>query len=164
MHEPGVARFLRLLAYETWANERSLASLTTVAPEERTRAAYVRATQLLPHVAIARMIWLMRLRGVPFEHPADWFPSWENEKVGAECKNLDTQWRDYLGSLRDADLACEVHYTSSEGMPYIATVEDICTHVFNHSTYHRGQLARLVSESGGQRASTDLIAMTRRTG
>ena len=164
MHEPGVARFLRLLEYETWANERGLASLASVPAEQRARPAYARATQLLPHIALARTVWLMRIRGVPFEHPEDWFPSWDSAQAAAELKNLDAQWGDYLGSLRDQDLARAVRYTSSEGMQYVSTVEEVCTHVFNHSTYHRGQLARLVHESGGQRASTDLIAMTRRTG
>ena len=35
-------------------------------------------------------------------------------------------------------------------------------HVHNHSTYHRGQLARLVAECGGTPAITDLISLTRR--
>ena len=42
-----------------------------------------------------------------------------------------------------------------------ATLDDILIHVFNHSTYHRGQVARLVTDAGGQRALTDYIAFFR---
>ena len=37
--------FRTMMAYETWANERSLASLETVPPEMRSRPPFLRATQ-----------------------------------------------------------------------------------------------------------------------
>jgi uncharacterized damage-inducible protein DinB len=45
---------------------------------------------------------------------------------------------------------------------YASTIHEVLTHVFNHSTYHRGQIARIVHEQGGQRASTDFIAFSRK--
>jgi uncharacterized damage-inducible protein DinB len=158
-----IERFLKLLAYETWANERSLASLGTVATEHRSKAAYVRATQLLPHCALARMVWLFRLREASYENPADWFPSWSAEETLSQHRALDVQWREFLGSLGEGGLARTIRYASSEGVRYESAVEDVVTHAFNHSTYHRGQLARLVHECGGQRATTDFIFFSRRT-
>lgn len=155
------AHFRTMMAYETWANERSLASLETVPPEMRTRPSFLRATQLLPHIFLARTLWLMRARAVPHEHPRDWFPSWPVDETRRQLSTVDAQWRDFLAPLTDADLSRPVPYTASEGRQYSSTVYDICTQVFNHGTYHRGQIARLVAESGGQRAATDFIIFTR---
>jgi uncharacterized damage-inducible protein DinB len=158
---PMTAHLQRMLAYESWANERALASLDTVPPEMRTRPSHLRAAQLVPHIMLARMVWLMRIRGVPYENPRDWFPSWPSEETRRQLSTLDAQWQGFLAGLGDADLARPVSYTSSEGVRYESSVWDICAHVFNHGTYHRGQVARLVAESGGQRASTDLVVFTR---
>ncbi len=161
MNNPQIAALLRLQAYETWANDRALASLDTVPVDMRTRPSFTRAAQLLPHSTLARTIWLMRLRGVKHEIPKEWFPNWTTEETRRQMSTVDAQWREFLGSLTDADTERVITYHSSEGVRYESSVHDICTHVFHHSAYHRGQVARLVSESGGQRASTDYIIFTR---
>ncbi|MFO0830723.1 MAG: DinB family protein [Phycisphaerales bacterium] len=161
MNDPLTAHLQRMLAYETWANERAIASIETVPPELRTRPAYLRAVQLPPHIMLARMVWLLRIRATPYESPRDWFPSWPLDETRRQLSTVDSQWRDFLASLHDPDLTAAVHYTSAEGARYQSSTWDICTHVFNHATYHRGQVARLVAESGGQRAATDLIVFTR---
>ena len=66
--------------------------------------------------------------------------------------------------MDDAKLAMSVRYHSNEGTPWVSTVEEIVTHVLNHSTYHRGQISMLVQAAGGERATTDFIGITRRSG
>ncbi len=161
MPEPLVTHFQELLAYEVWANDRAMAAIQSVPTDARTKPPSVRATQLLPHITLARTIWLLRIQGEPYENPTDWFPSWPLDETRRQLVTVDAQWRAFLASLTDPDLARTISYTSSEGIRYESSVRHICTHVFNHSTYHRGQIARLVHESGGQRPSTDFIAFTR---
>jgi uncharacterized damage-inducible protein DinB len=161
MNDPGIARFKKQLAAETWANELALRSVESVPEEQRMSGAYQRAEQLLPHCQQARGVWLARLKGEPHEMPRDWFPTWHSAEVRRACEDMDRAWAAYLDSLTDADLSREVRYTSSEGKVYSSLVEDILIHVFNHSTYHRGQIARLVTESGGDRAGTDYIVFGR---
>ncbi len=157
-----IDRYRRLQVYETEANRRALDSLLTVPDEQRSSRGYARAVQLLPHVHLARRVWLARLVPRPYEMPADWFPSWSLDETRAYAADADRDWSVYLTALTDATLAREVRYTSSEGQSFASLVEDVLIHVYNHSTYHRGQVARLVSECGGKRAVTDFIALTRR--
>lgn len=159
---PGVARFRKQLAAETLANGLSLDSLRSVPERARSMPAYARALQLIPHCQLARGVWLSRLRGESHSMPKDWFPAWSQDESQAKCAEQDARWAAYLESLRDSDLGAQCHYQSSEGQRYVSTVDDILIHVFNHSTYHRGQLARLVSECGGQRAGTDYIGFARK--
>jgi uncharacterized damage-inducible protein DinB len=157
-----LAHFQHLLAYETWANARTLDSLRSIPQQHHSTPEAQRAMGLLAHNALARQIWLWRINAVPHTNPADWFPLWSGEQLQATLADVDGQWKTFLTSLRDADLARELHYTASDGTPYTSTIADVCEHVFNHSTYHRGQIARIVHLLGGTRASTDLIAFTRK--
>lgn len=158
-----VERYQRLQAYETEATRRALDSLATIPDGNRRGPAYDRAVRLVPHIALARRIWLARLREVPHEMPGDWFPAWGLDQSRSESAELDKSWNAYLAGLADEDLSREIRYRSSEGSAYASRIDDVLTHVFNHSTYHRGQMARLVDECGGKRAVTDFIAVTRRT-
>jgi uncharacterized damage-inducible protein DinB len=156
---PGVSRYRRLLAYEQEANQRAIVSLESIPPTGQQHASFQRALQILPHNQLARSIWLARLEGRPYEAPKEWFPPWSLEQTRLAAEEQHREWVEYFAELSDHDLAKTVSYTSTEGQPYVRLVDDILTHVFNHSTYHRGQLARLVTECGGQRAKTDYIAL-----
>lgn len=158
---PGVERFRRMLAAESWANALSIESLRSVPHAARGGEEYVRAMQLLPHNQLAREVWLARLTSRTFPRPSDWFPAWVLEETAAACARNDAAWGEYLASLADADLAREIDFVSSEGQTFRSRIDDVITHVFQHSAYHRGQLARIVSRCGGQRASTDYIGFTR---
>ena len=156
---PGVARYRRLLAYEQEANRLAILSVESIPEAGRKHAGYARATQLLPHNQLSRSIWLARLEGRPYEAPKEWFPSWTLDQTRMAMDEQHREWLEYFEELSDHDLPKPISYTSTEGQPFVRLVDDILTHVFNHSTYHRGQLARLVTECGGQRARTDFIAL-----
>lgn len=159
-----ITHWQQMLAYETWANARTLESLRTVPLEHRETPEFKRAQGLLAHNTIARQVWLWRMNAVSYANPTDWFPAWDEVSTLASLADVDGQWKAFLSSLSERDLQREFHYSASDGTPYSSTVGDVCAHVFNHSTYHRGQVARIVHELGGQRASTDHIAFTRRQG
>jgi uncharacterized damage-inducible protein DinB len=153
--------FRTLQRYETWANDLAIASLESVPQASRGGTQFVRAVQVLAHNQLARKVWLARIHGRT-EKVEDWFPLWSIPELRKACAEADASWSAFLGTLQEADLARAVRYSSSEGTGYESTLAEILTHVYNHSTYHRGQVARLVSEAGGKRAATDFIGMSRR--
>ncbi len=151
----------RMLAFEVEANRRVAASLRSVPGERQAAPEFGRARGIMAHNQMARRIWLSRLGAVA---RPDWvmFPDWPLERLEAETAELDRLWAGYLETLRESDLARETHYSSTEGVEYSSTIGDILTHVHNHSSYHRGQVAMLVTVCGGERAATDYIGVTRR--
>ncbi|MBL8765040.1 MAG: DinB family protein [Phycisphaerae bacterium] len=150
-----------MAAFEIWANGRALASLGTVAAARRSEGAYARARSILAHNQMARQLWLSRLGAAA--SPA-WvaFPDWPLERIEREAAELDAKWAAFIAGLSEADLAREVRYSGTDGSAYGSTVGDILTHVLNHSTYHRGQVASLAASLGGTPAETDFILFTRR--
>jgi uncharacterized damage-inducible protein DinB len=155
------AHFRSMLDYEVWANARAIDSLESIPPDRRSGPAFDRAMRLIPHICLARGVWLSRLTATPHTMPGEWFPFEETSRQRALCAEVDARWAPYLSGLTAEGLPRACVYTSSEGTRYSSTVHNILSHVFNHSTYHRGQVARLVTECGGTRASTDLIAIRR---
>jgi uncharacterized damage-inducible protein DinB len=160
-NNPGVARFRKQLDAETWANGLTIASIATIPESNRNGPNYQRCISLLPHNQLARRTWLLRLRGESYDPIPDWFPQWSPEELTLRCADNDRAWAAYLDSLKDSHLARAIEYKASDGTAYRSVVDDIIIHVFNHSSYHRGQVARLVTQCGGQRATTDYISFSR---
>ncbi len=157
-----IAHWQHLLAYEIWANARTLQSLRTIPAASLTTPEGNRAVGLLGHNTLARQVWLWRIHDTPYTNPSDWFPVWSFDELAAKLADVDAQWTAFLASLPEAELSRELHYNASDGTAYSSTINDVCEHVFNHSSYHRGQIARIVHLLGGTRASTDLIAFSRK--
>jgi len=68
---------------------------------------------------------------------------------------------EWMRTLHEEDLSRRVDYTNSQGERWSNTIEDILTHVVLHGTYHRGQIATIVRQSGETPAYTDYIHAVR---
>lgn len=158
-----VEHFRTLQRYEQWAGARVVASLRSALAAGGDRASSDRARGIFGHIQMARHEWLFRLGQIS---KRQWimFPDWSVDECAADAARLDGAWSAYLSNLTDADLDGEVRYTSNEGKPFVSLRRDILTHVFNHSTYHRGQIALLVKTAGGAPAATDFVLYSRQAG
>ncbi len=157
-----IEHFKSLQRYETWASAQSIAALRSAAGGDPTL--FDRARGIFAHVQGARHEWLSRLGHVA---KRSWvmFPAWSLDECATDAERLDGLWTSYLGTLTDADLDAEVRYHSNDGRPFTSRRRDILTHVYNHSTYHRGQIAILVKLAGGTPPdTTDFIVLNRQAG
>jgi len=165
------AHLQRILVAEVEANRRAIESIRSALKQPAKLASEwahgkppaARAAEVMGHINSARYEWLVRLE-VLQKRPFVMWPTCGIDEVERECVMLDGAWQRVLEAMDDAKLAMSVRYHSNEGMPWVSTVEEIVTHVLNHSTYHRGQISMLVQAAGGERATTDFIGITRRSG
>lgn len=151
----------RMLAYEIEANRRVLASMGSVSEERRIAPEFAKARSIMAHNQFARRIWLSRLGSVA---KPDWkpFPDWTLDEIQTQMVELDRLWANYLETLREGELSRDTHYSALDGSQFSSSIGEILTHVHNHSTYHRGQIASLITACGGERAATDYIVVTRK--
>lgn len=115
-----------------------------------------KAIALFNHVLNAQHIWACRILSIPPEygvwqehHPREY------EQISALNFKLLAQ------VLQEVDLDLEVTYVNSSGERFVNQVKSILLHVFNHSTYHRAQIASLFSAAGIQPPVTDYILLKR---
>jgi uncharacterized damage-inducible protein DinB len=72
-----------------------------------------------------------------------------------------TNWLNYLNQHRMDTFEEMIFYKNSSGNKYENTIREIITHVINHSTYHRGQIAMELRSLGVDPPQTDYIAYCR---
>lgn len=137
-------------SYDHWCNRRVLESIAATAANER-------PLRFLAHIVGAQDVWMARLIGV--DGPAGSWPELTLDECAARVEELGRIWSEYLTDR--LDLSRVVEYRTFAGVPCITAVGDILTHVNNHSTYHRGQIATAVKELGGTPAATDFVAYVR---
>jgi uncharacterized damage-inducible protein DinB len=147
--------YRRLFAYDAWGNRATLDSLRM-----STHAPTSRACAITAHLVGAGRLWLDRLHGrAP---SSEVWPALSLDECEAGFDELDAAWTGYLNGLDAAGLARPIAYTNTKGEPWESAVADVLTHVALHGTYHRGQIAMLVRQSGHAPAYTDFIEATRR--
>lgn len=152
--------FRRLFEYEKWCAPRVRTSLESIPAAAHADDRYPRALMLVGHIAAAQLLWLWRIAGGTA--PTTPFPDVSTlEHTFSLLGEGIAAWQDYLSRCPEETLSQVVHYRTTTGVTYENTVEEILTHVLLHGAYHRGQIALLVRQLGGQPAVTDYIAWVR---
>jgi uncharacterized damage-inducible protein DinB len=157
-------RYRRWFAYEKDAHEKTLRSLGTVVEARRSHPSFRKGVGLVGHLVAARELWLHRLgfRPAAPSTPAEFFPQdLTLDELASGLRAIHQEWDDYLTGLDETELSRVFEYRSLEGERFRNRVEDIVTQLFGHSWYHRGQVAMLVRELGGEPAVTDYVFWVR---
>jgi uncharacterized damage-inducible protein DinB len=145
--------FMHLFKYNDWATRATANSLKDIEKQDE------RLTELLSHIVAAQKRWLNRalkreiLVGLWDKHTV--------QECISRSISVTAEWVTLLESFTDKDLDKRIEYTNTKGEKYLNTVRDIITHVINHSTYHRAQIAQKVRALGGKPAVTDYIVYQR---
>ncbi len=115
-----------------------------------------RAVQLMAHIAAAQRLWLERTRSQPQTAPV--WPQWSLLETARELPALGGEWTRLIAT---EDLSRRFDYVNTKGQSFQNTVGDAALHVVFHGIYHRGQIAALVRQYGGEPAYTDFIQAVR---
>jgi len=146
------ADFLRMFAYDNWANGECLRSLKNLDGSDE-------KVKRMAHIVSAEKLWLERI----LRHPQT-MAVWPTSTVqDCEALNYEMQkgWNVYIEKLTPTDLKATVEYRNTKGELWSNRVEDILTHVLMHSAYHRGQVALQIRAAGMEPAYTDFIHAVR---
>jgi len=150
--------FLRMFAYDHWANRECLTAMRAAAP------ASADTVGRMAHILSAQKLWLERILKQSQSMPV--WPTATIQDCLALAGEMAAAWRSYLTRLGNqfapGSFDDKVEYRNSKGEPWSSRVEDILTHVLFHSAYHRGQVALQMRASGLEPAYTDFIHAVRR--
>ncbi len=140
--------------YNSWANEILIHNLRSQGIADES------VLKLLSHLVLSEHVWMMRLKAEDYSNKNFW-------KILSitECNRLSQEnskkYSDYLKEKSENDLERLVIYQNSKGIEYSNSIEDILTHIFYHSGYHRGQIAKEVRRLDKEPAYTDYIEYIR---
>ena len=154
-----------MFAYNQWANERLLAIVEQLSPEQYRKevgSSHGGMHGTLAHLAGAEDVWLKRWKGEPVSGilKADDLPSFD--ALRAHWSGIAEGMRQFSESLRsDEAIEREVVYRDLKGNEYRQPLYQLVQHLINHSTFHRGQVVTLLRQLGAKPVATDMVVFFR---
>ena len=153
----------RILAeYNRWMNDRLYAACAELSDNERKQdrqAFFASIHGTLNHLLLGDRLWMGRFVNRPFAVDSLAQQLYEDfAELSEQRRLLDQEIIDWAGGLSDEALAAPFSFRSTVNpAQWQCPLWVAVTHFFNHQTHHRGQLTTLLSQSGVDYGTTDLI-------
>ena len=152
--------------YNIWATKRIL-DIILVMPEEKQMAelpsSFTSLFKTVLHMLDAESIWWQRMK--------------MNERINIPSENLNGTmkevadgllqqsklWEEWVSNASDLSLDHVFQYYNTKKEHFKMPVYQMLHHVFNHATYHRGQLVNMLRQLGVEKIpQTDFSLWTRK--
>jgi uncharacterized damage-inducible protein DinB len=151
--------------FNHWANQRitdAVLSLDEHQQQQVLKSSFPNIYATVLHLWDVESGWFQRVH----QHTNVLFPSRTFNPSMKEVVNgllgQSGQWAQYVKDLSEADLHQTIAYKNMAGEPFNQELYLLIHHLFNHQTYHRGQLVTMMREvDAEQLPGTDFITWTR---
>ena len=155
----------QLAAYNIWATKLLTDRMLKLSEEEVNRelpSSFPSLYKTMQHMWFAEEIWWQRLKLVETPVPqSDQFTGSFSELVIQYAKQSQ-QWVEWISNATEPQLTHVFAYIRNKEQIKMP-VYQMLQHVFNHGTYHRGQLVTILRQLGvADIPGTDLSAYLRR--
>ncbi|MCW3122594.1 MAG: DinB family protein [Flavipsychrobacter sp.] len=156
---------LQYAEYNVWANKKIIDALLALGEpgvDQVMASSFPTIRKTVHHTMAAEHTWLQRLQLV--EHPV-----WVGNDFTGSFEDACSFWGNaskdmlaFVAACHTDAISASSHYKDRSGNAYETPVNEILHHVFNHSTYHRGQLVTMMRTCGvTEIPGTDFIGFVR---
>ena len=156
----------QLAAYNIWANQKILDVILAL-PEEKQKAevpsSFTSLYKTVLHMWDAESIWWQRMKlQERIISPSENFTGSMQELANGYL-NQNRQWEEWVSNASDLSLEHVFQYYTNKKELFKQPVCQMILHVFNHGTYHRGQLINMLRQLGVEKLpQTDFIVWSRK--
>ena len=156
----------QLSAYNFWANQLLLEAINEL-PEEKQRqevaSSFLTVYKTVLHMWSAESIWWQRMKLLERLYiPAENFNG-DMRELSSQLLNQNRQWNEWIAAANEHQLQHVFQYQNSKKEQFKQPVYQMLMHVFNHGTYHRGQLVNMLRQLGVEKVpATDFIVWSRK--
>ncbi len=151
--------------YNLWANSRILDAILLLNYEQQHKeieSSFNSLYKTIFHVRGSEIVWLSRLNKKPNISKVDDTFNGSMKELGNAWIEIDKQILDFVNNVSEEFLKKKLNYQNMKGDPFHDEIYLILQHVFNHCTYHRGQLVTMLRQAGAEQIpGTDFIAWAR---
>jgi uncharacterized damage-inducible protein DinB len=155
---------LQYARYNQWAHLRLFNLINTLDAEQihaQIPSSFNSLYKTVLHIWGAETLWLARLNKETIKIPGDPFEG-KMEKLSGSLEETDQKLIDWLKGKQDDQLTENLQYTNIKGESFVQPYDLLLAHIFNHNTYHNGQLVTMLRASGTEKIpSTDFVVWTR---
>ena len=153
-------------AYNLWANNRIIEVINNLTDEQIDKelvSSFTSIKKTLLHLWDVENIWWQRMKLVEVQ-------VWQSDDYTGSFLDLTNNilvqskhWKEWIDLATEAALEHEFIYRNSKKDQFKQPVYEMLMHLFNHQTYHRGQLITLLRQVDEKNIpNTDLISFLRK--
>jgi uncharacterized damage-inducible protein DinB len=151
-------------AYNAWASKTLFERISKLSEEEINKeiaSSFPSIYKTVQHMWLAEEVWFQRLKLVEnIELQSDKFTGSFNA-LSANLTKQSQQWIDWVNTATEPQLTHVFAYVRNKEQ-LKQPVYQMLNHVFNHATYHRGQLVTMLRQLGADKIpATDFSAFCR---
>jgi uncharacterized damage-inducible protein DinB len=155
-----------LSAYNIWANQLILDAINQLPEEKQSQelpSSFKSLYKTVLHMLDAQSIWWQRMKLLERTiRPSEDFTG-DMKELSNNLLHLNRQWNEWVNNANDHQLHHVFHYQNTKKEQFKQPIFEMLVHVFNHETYHRGQLVNMLRQLEVDKIpSTDFIAWSRR--
>ena len=156
----------QLSGYSIWAN-RVLIEVINSLPEELQKkeiaSSFSSLYKTLLHMWDAESIWWKRIQAEEtIIAPSLNFAGSTKEMYDALLQR-NKEWQQWIAAMQEDQLTGILEYRSLKGQAFKQPLYQVLLHLFNHGTYHRGQLVNMLRQLNVQEIpATDFIVWSRK--
>lgn len=157
--------FEQYAAYNVWANQKIIDVILAL-PEEKVNktitSSFSSLRLTLLHLWTTESTWWQRLKLV--EHIGIIGNSDSLiQEIATGLITQSKQWKEWIEKSTVAALEHEFIYRNSKKQQFKQPVYMVLLHLFNHGTYHRGQMVTMLRQAGVESIpATDFIVFSRK--
>jgi uncharacterized damage-inducible protein DinB len=153
-------------SYNLWGNQLLLdliGNLTEEQQQHPVASSFNSLYKTVLHMFNAESIWWQRMKlQERINIPAETFTG-DFKELSTQLLNQNRQWMEWVNAAQEHALQHVFHYQNFKREQFKQPIFQMLMHVFNHSTYHRGQLVTMLRQLGIEKIpSTDFIEWSRR--
>ena len=155
---------LQYAAYNLWSNKRITEAILKL-PAEKIKqpliSSFPSIELTLLHLMNVEYIWWQRMKLVENLHVIE-EKTLSIEQISYKLLELSLQWKDWVEKSTQAAFEHEFVYRNSKTEQFKQPVFQTLLHLFNHQTYHRGQIVTMLRNIGVEKIpTTDFIVWSR---
>lgn len=156
----------QMATYNQWANKK-LADILLALPEEKLHenlpSSFASLHKTLLHMWDAGSIWWQRMKLQERVNIPSYNFNGNTTDIVHAILQLNQQWLDWINAASEPSLDHVFAYYNSKRELFKQPVFQMLVHVFNHETYHRGQLVNMLRQLKIEKIpQTDFIVWARR--
>ena len=156
----------QLSVYNIWATQKLVEVILSLDEEKQNRqlpSSFNSLYNTLLHMWDAENIWWQRMKlQERIIAPSENF----NGTIEDICNNLlqqERQWEVWISNASELSIDHVFAYTNTKREHFKQPIYQMLLHVFNHGTYHRGQIVNMLRQLGVEKIpQTDFIVWSRK--
>ena len=157
---------IQYASYNYWANRIILETLARVPHDVLVRengSSFGNIYNTVVHMMETESIWWQRLKLKEHVELPEKDPGQHEEAISGALLAQSTQWKEWVSGANDKIITHVFEYQNTRKKFFKQPVYEMLMHLFNHQSYHRGQIVTMLRQAGIDKIpATDFIAFCRK--